>query len=237
MKRHLNLAILAAAFFMPGSVPQASAQEQVTETLTCRSTQTTRSSCPISGEILSAGMIRQLGEGTPCFLNYTWGFEENGLWTARGCSAEFAVTVERASQRQVDPEVLRKRLQAARSELRQTRRELTREQEDRRVLEAELAEAQAALRGVQSGDTADKKKRSKRRAIRAVAACSNRAERDSRKSGAKKANVIEIVSARPTQGSWLVVGRLAATINDERAVNYFRCWSEGGKVVSFENSI
>lgn len=230
------LAVAAATLFAPGAVQTVAAQEQVTESLTCRSNLGQRASCPVNGEIVSAGLQRRLGEGTPCFLNYTWGFEENGLWTANGCSAEFVVTVERATpQRVVDPEVLRERLREARRDRRQLRRELTAEQEARAALEVELAEAQQALRDLEAGrQNADRRPQP---AVRAVAQCSNRAIRDAGKFGADKARIVEIVSARATQGTWLVIGRMMTEINGDRTVDYFRCWSEKDRILDFQNAI
>jgi hypothetical protein len=241
MKIKFSLAVAAAAFIMPGAINTASAQEQVIETMVCQSTPGTRASCPVSGEIISAGIQRQVGEGTPCFLGYTWGFEENGIWTGNGCSAEFAVTVERAAaQPVVDPEVLQKRLRNTRKRLRQTRRELVKEQEGRRALEAELADAQAALREAEAAApnvVKRKRKRNPQMAIRAVSVCSNTAIRRATKSGATKARILEIVSARPTQGSWLVIGRMMSELNGQRSQDYFRCWSEKGKVISYDNTM
>jgi regulator of protease activity HflC (stomatin/prohibitin superfamily) len=239
MKFTLAMALGAAATVAAGLSTPAQAQEQVTETLTCRSNVGERASCTINGEVVSAGIQRQIGESAPCFLNYTWGFEENGLWTGNGCSAEFVVTVERATpQRVIDPEVLRGRLRESRQETRQLRRQLTQEQETRALLEAELADAQAALRDAEAGRAATQGQRRKRQAaIRSVAQCSNRAVREAEKFGASKARVTEIVSARPMKGVWLVIGRMSSELNGDRSVNYFRCFSESGKIVNFENSI
>ena len=239
MKFRMSLTILAAAFVLPGFAHQAQAQEQVVETLVCQSTVGTRSTCAVKGEVISAGIQRQVGESTPCFLNYTWGFAENGIWTGNGCSAEFAVTVERAAARpEVDPEILRNRLRNTRAKLRKARKEIVREQESRRLLEAELAEAQSALRAAEAAAPGKIKRRRKpQMAIRSVSVCSNKAVREAKKGGAQAVQVREIVMARPTQGAWLVVGRVAAKINDQRSSNYFRCWSEKGKVVSFENTL
>lgn len=239
MKLHIGLAIAAAAYFMPGTVAQVQAQEQVTETIVCQSQLGQRSSCNVEGEIISAGIEAQVGNSTPCFLGYTWGFEENGIWTGNGCSAQFAVTVERAAAQPVaDPAVLRQRLQRTRKTLRETRRELRQAEEARRVLEGELADAQAALRAAeQAAPNAVKRKRRPQMAIRAVASCSNRAVRDATKSGASQARVVEIVSARPQEGTWLVIGRILKDVNGDRQRNYFRCWSEKGKVISFDNTI
>ena len=241
MKIQYTLAVAAAAFLMPGAWNSASAQEQTIETMVCESTPGARASCPISGEIISAGIQRQFGDGTPCFLGYTWGFEENGIWTGNGCSAEFAVTVERAAAQPVaDPDVLKKRLRNTRKKLREARRELVKEQEGRRALEAELTEVQAALREAEAAApnvVKTKRKRKPQMAIRAVSVCSNTAIRRATKSGATKARILEIVSARPTQGSWLVVGRMMSELNGQRSQDYFRCWSEKGKVISYENTI
>jgi len=239
MRFTLAMALAAAATVAAGLSTPVQAQEQVSETLTCRSNVGERASCTINGEVVSAGIQRQVGDSAPCFLNYTWGFEQNGLWTANGCSAEFLVTVERATpQRVVDPEVLRGRIREARQETRQLRRQLTQEQENRALLEAELAETQAALRDAEAGRAANQGQRRKRQAaIRSVAQCSNRAVREAEKFGASKARINEIISARPTKGIWLVIGRMSSELNGDRSVNYFRCWSEKGKVVNFENSI
>lgn len=239
MKIHLGLAICAAAYLMPSAADHAHAQEQVVETLVCESTNTTRASCPVNGEIISAGIQRQMGSGAPCFLGFTWGFEENGIWTARGCAAEFAVTVERAAAQPVaDPEVLRDRLRRTRVKLRDARRELTKEQESRQALEAELAETQAALREAEAAapNTVQRKRRPQM-AIRSVASCSNKAVRDATKSGASMARVVEIVSARPTEGAWLVIGRLLTDINGDRSTSYFRCWTEKGKVITYSPDV
>jgi hypothetical protein len=239
MKFAVTTVLGAAVTIATGLSTPVQAQEQVTETITCQSNIGERASCAVNGEVVSAGIQRQIGENTPCFLNYTWGFEENGLWTGNGCSAEFVVTVERAApQRVIDPEVLRERLRDARRETRRVRRELTKEQESRALIEAELAEAQAALRDAEAGRAATQGQRRKRQpAIRSVSQCSNRAVREATKFGAVNARVAEIVSARPTKGVWLVIGRLLSDLNGERTVNYFRCWSEKGKVINFENSI
>jgi len=240
MKIHLSLAALAATIILPGFAHQAHAQEQVVETLVCQSTLGNRASCPINGEIVSAGISRQIGESTPCFLNYTWGFSENGLWTGNGCSAEFAVTVERAAPQPVaDPAILRDRLRQTRAKLREARKAVVQEQESRRALEAELAEAQSALRAAEAAAPGKvKRKRRPQMAIRSVSVCSNKAVREATKAGGDKPRVSEIVMARPTQGTWLVIGRLITTYNNnKRSANYFRCWSEKGKVVNFENSL
>jgi len=239
MTPQFSLPLLAAAIVLPSFFSQsAHAQEQVVETLICQSTPGTRATCPVNGEIISAGIQRQSDQGTPCFLNYTWGFAENGLWTGNGCSAEFVVTVERASARPiVDPEVLRSRLRSTREKLRDARREVVREQESRRLLEAELVDTQEALRAAESGQARQKKKRRPQNAVRSVAVCSSKAIREAKKSGAEKARVAEILMARPTEGAWLVIGRVAAQAYNQRASNFSRCWSEKGKVISYENSL
>lgn len=239
MNIRFTLAVCAAAFLAPGVINQSHAQEQVIETLNCQSTEGLRTSCAVEGEIVSAGIQRQYGDGAPCFLGFTWGFEENGIWTANGCSAQFAVTIERPSARPiVDPEVLKERLRRTRKTLRDTRRELVKEQESRRALEAELEEVQSALRAAeQAAPKITKSKRKPQTAIRSVAVCSNKAVRDAKKSGASQSRVVEIVSARPTQGSWLVIGRLWNEINGQRSTSYFRCWTEKGEVISYNNEI
>lgn len=239
MKFRYSLPALAIALGLPTFAHQAQAQEQVVETLVCQSTPGTRATCPINGEIISAGIQRQSSDGAPCFLNYTWGFAENGIWTGNGCSAEFAVTVEReAAQPETDPEVLRNRLRKTRVKLREARKEVVKEQETRRQLEAELADAQAALRDAEAAAPGKvKRKKKAQTAIRAVSVCSNKAVREASKTGAENARVSEILMARPTQGTWLVLGRVNAQENEKRVSNYFRCWSEKGKVVSYENSL
>ena len=239
MKSRLSLAALAATLALPTFAYQAQAQEQVVETLVCQSTLGNRTSCPVNGEVISAGISRQVGEGSPCFLNYTWGFSENGLWTGNGCSAEFAVTVERAAPKPVaDPAVLRERLRKTRASLRDARKAIAQEQESRRALEAELAEAQSELRAAEAAAPGKvKRKRPVQMATRSVAVCSNKAVRDAKKSGAERTRVAEIIMARPTQGTWLVVGRVGSQSNGKRSSNYFRCWSEKGKIVNFENSL
>jgi len=239
MKFQLTLAAAVAAFLMPGAMTQAHAQEQVVESLTCQSSTGSRTSCAVQGEIISAGIERQFGNGSPCFLGFTWGFEENGIWTGNGCSAQFAVTVERAAaQPVVDPQILRNRLRDTRNDLRNTRQQLIQEQESRRVLEAELAEAEAALRAAaESAPNAVKRNRRPQMAIRSVSVCSNKAVRDAKKAGASDPRVAEILSARPTQGSWLVIGRVRNDRNGSRSTSYFRCWTEKGKIISYSNEI
>ena len=172
-------------------------------------------------------------------MNFTWGFAESGIWTGNGCSAEFVVTIERASAQPVaDPEVLRNRLRKTRANLREARKEVAQEQEARRALEVELAETQEALRAAEAAaPNTNVRKRKPLMAIRSVAACSNKAVRDARKGGAERANVVEIVMARPSQNTWLVIGRLSTHKQNGQSVNYFRCWSEKGKIVNFENSL
>ncbi len=239
MKFHLTIAAFFAASLMPAAITTSHAQEQIVETLICKSNTGSRTSCAVNGEIVSAGIQRQFNEGAPCFLGFTWGFEENGIWTGNGCGAEFAVTVERAAaQPLADPQILRDRLRNTRNQLRAARVEIQKEQESRRVVEAELADALQALRlAEESAPTAVKRKRAPQLAVRSVAACSNRAIRDSGKTGAKKARVAEIFTARPSGGAWLVMGRLVANINGERTNSLFRCWSESGKIVSFDSDI
>lgn len=239
MKFHVTLAAAVATFLMPGAITQSHAQQQVVETINCQSTSGSRTSCAVQGEIISAGIERQFGDGSPCFLGFTWGFEENGIWTGNGCSAQFAVTVERASaQPVVDPQILQNRLRDTRNALRTTRQELIKEQESRRVLEAELAEAESALRAAEAAaPNSVQRKRRPQMAIRSVSVCSNKAIRDAKKAGASEPRVAEILSARPTQGSWLVIGRLRADRNNNRSTSYFRCWTEKGKIISYSNEI
>ena len=241
MKIRLAVTAVLAAFLAPGTVSQSHAQEQVVEMVTCESRAGSRTSCAVDGEVISAGIQRQLGDGSPCFLGFTWGFEENGIWTGNGCSAEFALTVERATAKPVvDPLVLRDRLRGTRKKLRNLRTQLAKEKESRSLLETELAEAQEALR--QAAEAAPKAVNKKRKnkpqeAIRSVAVCSNKAIRDARKAGTQKPNIIEIVSARPTQRTWLVIGRMSSEIDGQRRVSYFRCWTEKGKVIRFSDDV
>ena len=239
MKFHLTIAAFFAASLMPAAITTSHAQEQIVETLICKSNTGSRTSCAVNGEIVSAGIQRQFNEGAPCFLGFTWGFEENGIWTGNGCGAEFAVTVERAAaQPLADPQILRDRLRNTRRQLRAARAEVQKEQESRRVVEAELADALQALRlAEETTPKVVKRKRPAQLAVRSVSACSNRAVRDARKSGGDKARVAEIFTARPSSGSWLVMGRLVANVNGERASSLFRCWSEKGKIISFESDI
>ena len=239
MKFRFSLSVLAATVLLPGFADQAKAQEQVVETLVCQSEPGKRANCPVKGEVISAGIQRQSSDGVPCFLNYTWGFSENGIWTGNGCTAEFAVTIEREAAKPIaDPEILHDRLRIARAKLRKARQEIVQEQESRRLLEAELAETQSALRAAEAAAPGKVKRNSTPQlAIRSVAACSNKAVREAKKSGGRNTRVSEILTARPTQGTWLVIGRVAGQVNGERSANYFRCWSEKGKVVNYENSL
>jgi len=233
------LAVLAASFVVPGLARQAQAQDQVVETVVCQSTLGNRATCPVNGEVISAGIQRQLGQGAPCFLNFTWGFAENGIWTGNGCSAEFVVTVERAAAQPVtDPNVLRNRLRRTRNALREARKEIAQEQESRRALEAELADAQSALRAAEAAAPSKvKRKRKPQLAVRSVAVCSNKAIRDAKKGGAETANVFEILTARRIDASWLVIGRLVTRSSDQRQATFFRCWTEKGKIINFQNSL
>ena len=112
------------------------------------------------------------------------------------------------------------------------------EKETRSALEAELAEAQEALRiAAETAPKVVKRKRKPQAAVRSVAVCSNKAIRDARKAGNQKPNIIEIVSARPTQRTWLVIGRMSSQIDGQRAASYFRCWTENGKIIRFSDDV
>lgn len=232
-------AMAIATFLAPGSVTYSHAEEQVEKTVTCKSFADSRTSCAVRGEIISAGVSRQFGDGVPCFLGFNWGFEEKGIWTANGCSAEFALTVVRAERKKAaDPKVLRDRLKNSRQKLRESNQALAQQEEARRSLEAELAETQDALRAAAAAAPKTVKKKFKpQMAVRSVAVCSNRAVAHSRKSGMTNPRVVEILSARQTQGSWLVIGRMAAEASGERSSSFFRCWTREGEILSYSNEI
>ena len=219
------LAALALAAVLPAAPAAAQATDEVSQTITCRSSTTTRQSCPVQGEILSASLTRLL-TAEPCFLGYTWGFEENGLWTAGGCSAEFVVaTVAPAAQQGATPEQLERRLKRTRERLREARRELAAEREARAALEAELNDVRAG--GVQEED----------RGLRALSLCGQRALGDLEKVGATRTRLVEILAMKPTDGSISVIGRTAGDLNGERQRDYFRCWVNRNQIVSFETGL
>lgn len=235
--RHLNtVAAILTAMGTMAAAPAAMAQDQEVKRLQCQSGVGQRSSCSAGGEILNAGIVRVNSE-TPCILGYTWGFEENGIWTGGGCSADFEVTiVTQQAQAQVNPDRLKERLRESRRTIRDLRKEVGQERQARQAIEAELSEAQAQL--AQVGKPAAASKGAKNWVVQSIAACSRTSLRDARNSGAKKPRIAEILSARPTEGAWLVVGRLTAEAADGgRKPSYFRCWVEKGQVRSYENSI
>ncbi len=233
-----QLTVFAAALTAMGAMgaPAAFAQDQEVKRLQCQSGVGLRSSCAAGGEIVNAGIVRVNSE-TPCILGYTWGFEENGIWTGSGCSADFEVTiVTQQAQAQANPDRLRERLRESRRTIRDLRKEVAQERQSRQAIEAELSEAQAAL--AQVAKPAPNKKGVKNWVVQSVAACSRTSLRDARNSGAKKARIAEIISARPTEGAWLVIGRRTAEVaSGGRKPSYFRCWVEKGQVRSYENSI
>ena len=143
-------------------------------------------------------------------------------------------------QQQVSPDRLRERLKQARRTIRKLRSEVTQEREERQRIEGELSDAQAALREIdekKANQQAVQAKRNPNWSVRSVAACGRKAMRENKKSGAKRSKVLEIVSARPTEGTWLVIGRTLSTYGDEKKQAYFRCWVDKGTVQSFESSI
>ena len=88
------IAALAAADQGPATVPTQPAataanqtSTQVPATVSCSST-TGRTHCPAD---TSAGvaLIRSTGDA-PCLLGKTWGYDQQGVWVADGCSGEFA---------------------------------------------------------------------------------------------------------------------------------------------------
>ncbi len=236
MKRIVTAAIAGALFGATGAALPASAQDQETRQLQCSSSLGQRQSCSAGGEVINAG-ITNLGSEIPCILGYTWGFEENGIWVANGCSAGFAITiVAPQQQQQASPDRLRERLKEARRTIRKLRSEVTQEREERQRIEGELSDAQAALSQVdQKKATAAKRKPNW--AVRSVSSCGRKAVRENQKAGASMSRVVEIVSARPTEGTWLVIGRTLSDYGNGRKQAYFRCWVNKGKVKSFDNAI
>ncbi len=239
MKRIFTVALTGAFFSASGAVLPATAQEQSTKEVQCTSKVGERQSCPVEGEVVSAALVSYFGE-VPCILGYTWGLEQNGIWTGNGCSANLLVTLiseqEKQVEQQADPDRLRERLRDVRQRLRKARSEVQQEREERKRIEGELAEAQAALAQVGQKRQANKNRRPNW-SVRSVSACGRKATREMEKSGATNARVIEIVSARPVEGTWLVIGRASAEYGNGRRPSYFRCWVEKGEVQSFENAI
>jgi len=54
----------------------------------CESAPGVRTSCPADGKY-GIALVRVLGE-EPCALGETWGFDDDGVWVANGCAAQFA---------------------------------------------------------------------------------------------------------------------------------------------------
>lgn len=213
----------------------AVAQDQQTVQLSCLSQPGQRSSCQVNGEVVNAG-IAQLRSDVPCIFGYTWGFDEAGLWTGAGCGADFAVTVvSTQGQQQASAETLRQRLKESRRLIRKLRGDLARERDERSAIETELSEAQAQL--VNATQKQTKKKRRPDWLVRSIAACSRKASREGKKAGAQSARAAEIMSARATEGKWLIIGRTVTRKNGEREQGYFRCWADEGKVLSYSGGI
>ena len=236
MKAIVGIAFAATLAGGVAGGASAQAQDQEVRQIQCDSKLGQRQSCGVGGDVLNAGIINIAGE-IPCILGYTWGFEEKGIWVGNGCAATFEVTVITEQQKQrATPEELRERLARVRKTVRDLRTDLQQERDERKRIEAELSDAQAEL-----AEIGEKRKQQANRrpdwVIRSVAACSRKATREVEKSGGTKARVIEIISARPTEGTWLVLGRHAGTYGGDREQGYFRCWVEKGKVQSFQNSI
>jgi len=244
--KNIKKAVLAGALvWTAGSTSPATAQDQETKPIQCVSNVGQRQSCPVGGEVLNVGVTGIYGE-TPCILGYTWGFEENGIWVGNGCSGTFDVTViSEEQQQQATPDLLRERLRKARKSIRKLRADLTKERDERQLIEGELSEAQAELAEIEETNIEARKQREERRkrpvnwSYRSIAACGNKAIREGKKRGAEQTRIAEIISARPSEGAWLVIGRLVSTFrgNKESERSYFRCWVGKGKVQSFNTEI
>ena len=230
MKFFAGTAAAAAFFLAPGmAAPVMAADQEVTTEIRCASSPGARQSCPVSGDLLKAGVSAQISP-TPCVFGYTWGFDENGIYTQGGCAAQFAVTVAK-DEKTADPEKLGKRVKRLRDRVRELRAELDASKQEKAELEAALNEVRT------KGSAAQNTDRTPIWAARAVNACSNRAIKRSERVGNTSARISQIISAQRVEGAWLVIGQKTEDGNNGRTRSFFRCWSERGKIVNFEDTI
>jgi len=80
-------ALTTALFWAPGP---ATAQEVVTESITCQSTNRQRVECPVEGVLKSVRQTAALAGGF-CLQGFSWGYESGYLWVDMGCSGTFEV--------------------------------------------------------------------------------------------------------------------------------------------------
>lgn len=230
MIRILTSAAAAAILLPLGMASPAAAQDQeVIQDVRCASSQGSRQSCPVSGDLLKAGVSTQIS-AVPCIFGYTWGFEDAGIYTQNGCAAQFAVTVAQ-DEKTVDPTKLGNRVDRLRKRAKKLQAELDAAKQENAELEAALNEARSKGNGANNAD------RTPIWAARAVNACSASALKRSERVGNNGARVTQIVSAQAVQGVWLVIGQKTEDGDNGRARSFFRCWVEKGKIVNFEDSI
>lgn len=102
-----SLATLAIAVMaMPWGSTPASAQEVVTEAITCESIDRQRVECPVKGRLRSVRQTAALAGGF-CLQGFSWGYESGYIWVDMGCSGIFEVEALRdvaTEQRRPDRE-------------------------------------------------------------------------------------------------------------------------------------
>lgn len=235
MRYPIAFAAALATVTAVGAAAPALAQDEEIRQIQCKSLTGQRASCSLGAEVLNASVDR-VYSAVPCILGYTWGFEDEGIWTRAGCTADFTITVLGEKTQQRDPDQLLERLRGARGKIRDLRKQLVQEREEREAIESELTDAQELLALIEE----EKGRKGKRKlgdvAIRSISACSRKAVREAKKRGVDRARVIEISSAKPTEGIWQIVGRVTAVTGTDRKKTGFSCWFEGGKVRSFEET-
>jgi hypothetical protein len=67
----------------------------------CASKPGERQQCPADTS-KGVALVRSSGEA-PCLLGKTWGYDDQGIWVADGCSAEFVVGQELAKAAEARP--------------------------------------------------------------------------------------------------------------------------------------
>ncbi|HEX6177711.1 MAG TPA: DUF3011 domain-containing protein [Thermoanaerobaculia bacterium] len=69
------------------AVPSVPATSLATQTLLCESNRDARNHCRADTS-MGVLLTRQISD-SPCSLNRTWGFDDDGVWVTAGCRAEF----------------------------------------------------------------------------------------------------------------------------------------------------